>query len=98
MSGTARRARSERYRLFGKTGTAQLPNPAGGYYEDRYVSSFIAGAPYEEPRLVVLCVIDDPDRSRGHFGGDVAGPVVRDIVDGTLAYLGVPPREEVISD
>ena len=97
MSGTGRRARSQRYRLFGKSGTAQLPNPAGGYYEDRYVSSFIAGAPYEEPRLVVLCVIDDPDRSRGHFGGDVAGPVVRDIVDGTLAYLGVR-AEEAMSD
>ncbi len=97
IDGSGRRARSERYRLFGKSGTAQLPRPnGGGYFEDRYVSSFIAGAPLHEPRVVVLCVIDDPDRSRGHWGSQVAGPVVRDVIDGTLAYLAVlpdhPPR------
>jgi cell division protein FtsI/penicillin-binding protein 2 len=92
LEGTGRPAQSQRYRLFGKSGTAQLPNrQAGGYYEHRYVSSFIAGAPLQEPRIVVLCVIDDPDRSRGHFGGRVAGPIVRDIIDQTLTYLGVPP-------
>ncbi|MCI0364611.1 MAG: hypothetical protein L0219_12045, partial [Phycisphaerales bacterium] len=55
------------------------------------VASFIAGAPYSDPRLVVLCVLDDPDRSRGHFGGAIAAPVVRDVIDQTLMYLGVPP-------
>jgi hypothetical protein len=42
-------------------------------------------------------VIDDPDRSKGHYGGAIAGPVVRDVIDATLNYLGVPPdqgREE----
>ncbi|MHC4415862.1 MAG: peptidoglycan D,D-transpeptidase FtsI family protein [Planctomycetota bacterium] len=94
VAGTGRHAQSQRYRLFGKSGTAQLPRPDGGYYEDRYVSSFVAGAPYEEPRIVVLCVIDDPDKSRGHYGGAIAGPVVRDIIDETLAYLGVVPDKE----
>ncbi len=76
------RAASAHHEMFGKSGTAQLPRPGGGgYYEDRYVSSFIAGAPYARPELVVLCVIEDPDRSRGHWGSQVAGPVVRDIVD-----------------
>ncbi|MCZ6735621.1 MAG: penicillin-binding transpeptidase domain-containing protein, partial [Planctomycetota bacterium] len=92
--GTGRLAQSQRYQLFGKSGTAQLPKPTGGgYYEDRYISSFIAGAPYEAPRIVVLCVIDDPDKSRGHFGSTTAGPVVRDIIDETLTYLGVPPTK-----
>jgi cell division protein FtsI/penicillin-binding protein 2 len=92
IEGTGRPAQSQRYRLFGKSGTAQLPDPAnGGYHEDRYVSNFIAGAPFEAPRIVVLCVIDDPDKSRGHYGGRVAGPIVRDIIDETLEYLGVPP-------
>jgi cell division protein FtsI/penicillin-binding protein 2 len=90
-AGTGRLAESSQYQLFAKSGTAQLPKKGGqGYYEDRYVSSFIAGAPYADPRIVVLCVIDDPDRSTGHFGGAIAGPVVRDVVEGTLAYLGVP--------
>ncbi|MEE8459145.1 MAG: penicillin-binding protein 2, partial [Phycisphaerales bacterium] len=94
IDGTGRPAQSDRYRMFGKSGTAQLPRPeGGGYFEDRYVSSFIAGAPLADPRLVVLCVIDDPDRSLGHWGGQVAGPVVRDVIDGTLAYLGVGPEE-----
>jgi cell division protein FtsI/penicillin-binding protein 2 len=93
--GTGRPAQSQHYRLFGKSGTAQLPDPAtGGYYEGRYVSNFIAGAPFEEPRIVVLCVIDDPDKSRGHFGGRVAGPIVRDVIDESLEYLGVPPDKD----
>jgi len=95
IDGTGRRAQSEQYQLFGKSGTAQLPKrEGGGYYEHRYVSSFIAGAPLDAPRLVVLCVIDDPDRSIHHYGGIVAGPAVRDVMDFTLNYLGVPPDEE----
>jgi membrane peptidoglycan carboxypeptidase len=94
--GTGRKAQSALYRMFGKSGTAQLPKPAGqgkGYFEDRYVSSFIAGAPFDHPRIVVLCVIDDPDRKHGHFGGSIAGPVVRDVIDESLQYLGVKPDQ-----
>ena len=40
---------------------------------------------------MILCVIDDPDRAKGHYGGAVAGPVVRDVMDQALNYLGVPP-------
>jgi Penicillin binding protein transpeptidase domain len=82
--------------MFGKSGTAQLPKPAGqgkGYFEDRYVANFIAGAPFENPRIVVLCVIDDPDKKKGHFGGSIAGPVVRDVIDESLQYLGVKPDQ-----
>ncbi|MSR45205.1 MAG: penicillin-binding protein 2 [Phycisphaerales bacterium] len=94
--GTGRKAQSALYRMFGKSGTAQLPKPAGqgkGYFEDRYVANFIAGAPFENPRIVVLCVIDDPDKKRGHFGGSIAGPVVRDVIDESLQYLGVKPDQ-----
>ncbi len=97
IEGTGRPARSQKFTLFGKSGTAQLPKPDGtGYYDDRYVSSFIAGAPYEDPRIVVLAVIDEPNPARGHYGGSVAGPIVRDVIEETLAYLGV--REDAISD
>jgi len=90
--GTGRRAQSDLYQLFGKSGTPQLPNRReGGYHEHRYMPSFIAGAPFDDPRLVVLCVIDDPDRSIAHYGGEVAGPVVRDVMDEALQYMGVPP-------
>ena len=90
--GTGRRAQSEMYSLFGKSGTAQLPREDGkGYFEDRYIASFIAGAPIDSPELIVLCVIDDPDKSIAHYGGVVAGPVVRDVIEDTLQYLGVSP-------
>ena len=91
--GTGKAAQSDRYRLFGKSGTAQMPRAdGGGYHEDRYISSFIAGAPFQKPQVVVLCIIDDPDRSLGAwYGGRVAGPVVRDIIDFTLHYQQVEP-------
>ncbi|MHC4869520.1 MAG: peptidoglycan D,D-transpeptidase FtsI family protein [Planctomycetota bacterium] len=95
IEGTGRRARSERYRIFGKSGTAQLVRAdGGGYHEDRYRSSFIGGAPFENPRVAVLCVIDDPDKTAvpdAYGGGALAGPVVRDVIDATLEHLGVPP-------
>jgi cell division protein FtsI (penicillin-binding protein 3) len=92
LQGSGRAAQSQKYQMFGKSGTAQLPKKDGrGYFEDRYVSSFIAGAPFENPRIVVLCIIDDPDKRIGHLGGSIAGPVVRNIIDETLGYLGVTP-------
>jgi len=95
LEGTGRRARSDRYRIFGKSGTAQLVRAdGGGYHEDRYRSSFIGAAPFERPRVAVLCVVDDPDKRlvpEAYGGGALAGPVVRDVIDATLDHLGVPP-------
>jgi cell division protein FtsI/penicillin-binding protein 2 len=95
--GSGRAAQSTKYTMFSKSGTAQLPRAdRNGYHQDRYVSSFIAAAPYHNPRIVALCVLDDPDARRGHFGGAIAGPVVRDVIDQTLEYMGVsvdqPPK------
>ncbi len=94
VDGTGKKANSPYYDLFGKTGTAQLPNfDTGGYYDDRYVSSFLGGAPVDHPRLVVGCFVKDPDRSIGHYGGVVAAPAVRRVVERSLVYLGVPANE-----
>jgi len=91
VDGTGKKANSPYYDLFGKTGTAQLPNfESGGYHQDRYVSSFLGGAPVDKPRLVVGCFIQDPDRSIGHYGGVVAAPAVRNVIERSLIYLGVP--------
>jgi len=78
------------YRMFGKSGTAQMHKKKGGYYDDRYLISMIAGAPLDNPKLVVLVNIEDPDPAVDHLGGKVCGPVVRDIMNRTLAYLGEP--------
>lgn len=94
LDGTGQKADSPFYDVFGKTGTAQLPNPElGNYYQDRYMSSFLGGAPTDRPRIVVGCFIRDPDRSIGHYGGTVAAPAVRTVIDKSLLYLGVPVNE-----
>ena len=89
--GGGQKANSKLYDLFGKSGTAQLPNfKQGGYYQDRYVSSYIGGAPLDSPRLVVGCFIQQPDKSVGHYGGIVSGPAVMRVMEQSLMYLGVP--------
>ena len=91
--GTGRRANSTIYSIFGKTGTAQVADHVnGGYLEDQYVSSFVGGAPLDEPRVVVVCSIHRPDVSIAHHGGTVAGPAVRDVIEQALVYLGIPPE------
>ncbi|MEO1236382.1 MAG: penicillin-binding protein 2 [Planctomycetota bacterium] len=93
--GTGRRARSDLYDLFGKTGTAELPDLVnGGYHENEYISSFIAGAPLDAPRLVVGCFVHRPDKKIGHYGGTVSGPAVKRVMERSLQYLGVPTRQE----
>lgn len=95
----SRRFRGEpefRYRMFGKSGTANIPMPGGGgYFQNQYNSSFIGAAPLDNPRLVCLVVIDDPGpeviRKRMHYGSAVAGPVMARIMRRSLEYYGVPP-------
>ncbi len=93
--GTGKRARLEKWQVFGKTGTAQLASPNGpGYLENAYIASFIAGAPADDPRVVVLVSIRRPNVKlrRGYTGGTVAAPVAAEILEKTLTYLEVPPR------
>lgn len=97
--GTGRHARSKLYKIFGKTGTAQLPNHIqGGYYQHKYVASFIGGAPLNDPRLLVGCFIKQPDPKYGHYGGTVSAPVVKAVLDQALTYLGVPHRKDKTTD
>lgn len=99
-----------KYRMFGKSGTAEIPlgappkgmkapRGAKGYYDDQFNVSFIAAAPAEMPRLVVLVVIDDPGPRPGprnlRYGAAAAGPCTRRIMERCLTYLGVPPSPPV---
>jgi cell division protein FtsI/penicillin-binding protein 2 len=96
MEGTGRRADSDAYTVFGKTGTAQVPDlERGGYLERQYVASFIGGAPNEQPAIVVGCFIHIDDASKGYYGGIVSAPVAREVIDKTLAYMGIAPDRHV---
>jgi cell division protein FtsI (penicillin-binding protein 3) len=95
LRGTGTRANLPGYSVFGKTGTAQKLDPAtGAYSADRYVSSFLCGAPTENPRVVVLVVVDEPSTG-SHYGGTVAAPAAAEILRQTLAYLRVPRDDSV---
>jgi len=96
--GTGKKLREIlQYRAFGKSGTAQLTeHGTGRYYGDKWLASFIAGAPYARPEIVVLVTIEDPDRTAKETGGAtgggaVAGPVAAEIINDVLGYMGVPP-------
>jgi cell division protein FtsI/penicillin-binding protein 2 len=87
--GTGKAARLDGYTSFGKTGTAQVSNQHG-YIDGAYTGSFIGGAPVKKPRLICLVSIHRPDRSKGYYGGTVAAPAVRRVLQETLEYLNVP--------
>ncbi len=78
-SGTARPARVAGLHVAGKTGTAQKYDPATRTYGRYFISSFVGFAPAESPSLVGVVVIDEP-RGPKYFGGEVAGPVFREVM------------------
>jgi cell division protein FtsI (penicillin-binding protein 3) len=93
--GTGEQAVPQGYEVGGKTGTAQKADSLlGGYSEDKFISSFMGFAPAEDPKIVVLVVIDEPQGST--YGGVVAAPVFRTIVEKVLPYLNILPKGTII--
>ncbi len=92
--GTGTKGAVVGYRVAGKTGTAQKVDPVtGGYSVDKTVSSFIGMVPAENPALLLLVTIDEPqDQS---YGGLIAAPVFSRIAADSLRYLDIPPTEAV---
>ncbi len=89
--GTGGKAVPAGYRIAGKTGTAQKPSRDGSYADDRFTAVFAGMAPADNPELVVVVVIDEPQKSI--YGGQVAAPVFRNIVATALPYLGISPTQ-----
>ena len=87
--GTAPRAQITGYRVAGKTGTAHKLDGAT-YAPNKYVSSFIGFAPASAPRLIVAVMLDEPGAGQ-YYGGTVAAPVFRNVMEGSLRLLGVKP-------
>ena len=85
--GSGRNAGIEGYSIGGKTATSQtLPRSA-----NRYISSFLGFAPADDPKVLALCIIHDPEGV--YYGGTVAAPVVRSIFENVLPYLGIERTE-----
>ncbi|MBI2988777.1 MAG: transpeptidase family protein [Deltaproteobacteria bacterium] len=88
--GTGLMASVEGFEVAGKTGTAEKPDLVhGGYSGRKRVASFIGFVPADDPRLVLLVIVDEPEGSV--YGGVVAAPAFRNIASGALRYLGIVP-------
>jgi len=84
-TGTGQRTYIPGYRVGGKTATSQkLPRGSG-----RYISSIMAFAPADEPRVVALVLVDEPQGA--YYGGQVTGPIMQILLQNVLPYLGVTP-------
>jgi cell division protein FtsI (penicillin-binding protein 3) len=96
-NGTGRNADAAGYAVGGKTGTAEKPS-AKGYAGRRLLSSFIGAFPINDPRYVVLALLDEPKGTKATqgyaTGGWVAAPVVRRVVERMAPMLGMPVVEE----
>lgn len=88
-NGTGKNAFIEGFRIAGKTGTAQKVGE-GGYMEGKYVASFAGFAPADNPQIVMLIVIDEPEGL--YYGGQIAAPVFGAIMKDVLQYLKIAPR------
>ncbi|MEX2414657.1 MAG: stage V sporulation protein D [Paenibacillaceae bacterium] len=89
--GTGRNAFIDGYRVGGKTGTAQkIIN--GRYSPNEHIVSFIGFAPADDPQVVIYIAVDDPQGLQ--FGGLIAAPIVRNVMEDTLRYLEIEPRKD----
>jgi len=83
--GTGHRTYIPGFRVGGKTATSQkLPRGSG-----KYISSIMAFAPADEPRVVALVLVDEPQGA--YYGGLVTGPIMQVLLENVLPYLGVKP-------
>lgn len=95
QGGTAKKAASEEFSVAGKTGTAQkVAEGTGKYAAGKFFASFVGAAPVEDPRVVIFVGVDEPQG--GHFGGQIAGPVFREIAEASLHYMTVPGKSTSI--
>jgi stage V sporulation protein D (sporulation-specific penicillin-binding protein) len=98
VHGSGRNAFIEGFRVAGKTGTAQIPRPGGGYFPDRYIASFIGFAPADDPQVALLVMVRDPRGPYGYYGSQVAAPTFRAMMIDILRYLNVRPAPSPVPD
>ena len=93
QGGTAEQAAIKGYQIAGKTGTSQIYDQQMGRYSNtRYIASFVGFAPASEPLVTVLVVVEQPRTS--YYGGSVAAPIFKEIVQRTLLFEDVLPFPE----
>ena len=90
-SGSGSEVKIEGYRIAGKTGTSQ--KAFNGSYSSKKVCSFVAILPVNDPKYVVLVVIDEPFKSYA-YGSTVAVPVAKEIIESLIVIEKIPPNKD----
>ncbi len=91
-SGSGSEAKIDGYRIGGKTGTSQ--KAINGIYTNKKVCSFVATLPINDPKYVVLVVIDEPSKAYA-YGSTVAVPVAKEIIESLIVIEKMPPQNEM---
>ncbi len=91
--GHGKRAAVPGYYVAGKTGTAQIPNPNGGYFKDATIGSFAGFAPADHPRFAMIVKLDHPRTVQ--FAESSAAPVFGDLAKFLLDYFQIPPERPI---
>jgi cell division protein FtsI (penicillin-binding protein 3) len=90
--GTGTEAQVGGFQVAGKTGTARIPRPGGGYYTDRSIASFIGFLPAGKPRVVIAAILDRPTTV---YGGIAAAPLFQTVARYAIERLGLVPATPV---
>ncbi|MBC8590716.1 penicillin-binding transpeptidase domain-containing protein [Wansuia hejianensis] len=88
--GSGSRAYIPGYKVGGKTGTAQKIID-GRYAPGKYIGSFVGVAPIDNPQIAILVIVDEPSAGT-YYGGSVAAPVAKTVLEETFNYLEIPPK------
>jgi len=98
LRGTASMGAVKGYHVGGKTGTADKPNPTGGYYKDKVIASFAAVFPAHDPKYVLVVTMDEPVDTSGLEPRRTAGwtsvPVAAEIIRRVAPLMGMRPEIE----
>ncbi|MEL7026586.1 MAG: penicillin-binding protein 2 [Pseudomonadota bacterium] len=98
VRGTASFGEVPGYSVGGKTGTADKPNPQGGYYDDRVIATFAGAFPSSDPKYVLVVTLDEPEETSGEEPRRTAGwtavPVAAEIIRRAAPLLGLAPEIE----
>lgn len=97
--GTATMGEVEGYEVAGKTGTADKPNPRGGYYEDKVIATFASMFPASDPQYVLVVTLDEPVEDSGtedrRTAGWTAVPVGAEIIRRIAPLMNIRPLQGI---
>lgn len=97
--GTAKRFKLNEYTTAGKTGTAQIPKPGGGYYwgREEFLYSFLGMAPVEDPQLIIYVAVQKPNLKATEVGSEPTSDIFNAVMEKSLKYLNIQPENLELS-